>query len=79
MLFIVADIISSPPIIGLPTCDKLNLVQRTLVLSTQVSDNDIINEFSDVFAVFGCISGSTTLILTQMQLLLVLRTEYPLH
>ena len=57
VLFIVADITSSPPIIGLPTCDKLNLVQRTLVLSTQVSDNDIINEFSDVFAAFGCISG----------------------
>ena len=53
MQFIVVPM-ESNPIIGLKTCDKLNLIKRVML----INDNDpfIFDEY-DVFGELGCLPG----------------------
>ena len=46
IMFIVADT-NSPPILGLNTCEKLNLIKRVMVVNEDIPE--VVKEFSDCF------------------------------
>ena len=50
IMFIVADT-NSPPILGLNTCEKLNLIKRVMVVNKDVPE--AVKEFSDCFGEMG--------------------------
>ena len=58
MSFFVAAV-ESPPILGLPACQKLNLVRRVAsVTQAPLTKDEILAEFPDVFTGLGCMGGS---------------------
>ena len=50
IMFIVADT-NSPPILGLNTCEKLNLIKRVMVVNEDIPE--VVKEFSDCFGEMG--------------------------
>ena len=55
ILFIVVDS-DSIPILGLNTCDKLNLIKKVYQISHDVNSDSIQDEFSDCFGEIGCLN-----------------------
>ena len=54
--------VESPPILGLPACQKLNLVRRVETLAqSPLTKSEIIKDFSDVFSGLGAWKASITL------------------
>ena len=50
IMFIVADT-NSPSILGLNTCEKLNLIKRVMVVNEDIPE--VVKEFSDCFGEMG--------------------------
>ena len=55
ILFIVVDS-NSVPVLGLNTCDKLNLIKKVYQMSHDVNSYSIQDEFSDCFGEIGCLN-----------------------
>jgi hypothetical protein len=53
-MFIVTDT-ESPPLLGLQTCQKLNIIKRIWAVNT--SDPNLMAEYKDVFGEIGCLQG----------------------
>lgn len=51
--FVVVDEPGQPPILGLPSCDKLNLIRRVDVIHSPAATPPIVTEFKDVFTGLG--------------------------
>ena len=54
VMFIVTDT-ESPPLLGLQTCQKLNIIKRIWAVNT--SDPNLMAEYKDVFGEIGCLQG----------------------
>ena len=53
-MFIVTDT-ESPPLLGLQTCQKHNIITRIWAVNT--SEPNLMSEYKDVFGEIGCLQG----------------------